>query len=56
MHARHVRAIPSGDFAEPLNAATDNVFPQEGQIFSEIMMLPFFSTAHARTTSVAEAV
>jgi hypothetical protein len=37
MHARHVRAIPSGVFAEPLNAATDNVFPQEGQVFSVIM-------------------
>jgi hypothetical protein len=38
MHARHVRAIPSGVFAEPLKAATDNVFPQEGQVFSVIMM------------------
>jgi hypothetical protein len=52
MHARHVRAIPSGDLAEPLNAVTDNVFPQEGQVFSVIMMLPFFSRAHAESHPV----
>ncbi len=33
MHARHVRAKPSGVRAEPLNATADNRFPQTEQVF-----------------------
>jgi hypothetical protein len=55
MHARQVRANPSGVRAEPLKADTDNLFPQEGQAFSEIMKVPWPQNRCAGTDDVADA-
>ena len=37
VHARQVRASPSGELDEPLNATADNRLPQVGQVFLVIM-------------------